>query len=213
MNNHYTASLTVGSTAYSLKLPSLLTKKHRSTRIALLYFLCFTALSVVCGEEPSLTVYETITGDFSEDLILPELILKVTNPTDRILYVLGLSTADVPHTIEVLRAGKWVEQPPKRCGTLMSFRRFQPQSHLVFTVFDAPLDEDGITFRVRAYLYTTSEPTNIYKDTTSKPYIDVVSEPFHSNDFHAIPDAKTAPAVPGSPRVPTVDPFSVTQPE
>ncbi len=177
-------------------------------RIALLSFLCFTAVSVSNGAEPSLTVYETIKGDFSEDLILPELILKVTNPTDQVLYVLGLSTADVPHTIEVLRGGKWVEQPPKRCGTLMSFRRFQPQSHLVFTVFDAPLDEEDVTFRVRAYLYTTTERANIYKDTTTKPYIDVVSEPFHSKDFHATPDTKTAPGVP---RV--VDPFSAPQPK
>ncbi len=177
-------------------------------RIALLSFVCFTALSFGHGADLSLTVYETIKGDYSKDLILPELILKVTNQTDQVLFVLGLSTADVPHTIEVLRDGKWVEQPPRRCGTLMSFRRFQPQSHLVFTVFDAPLDEEDVTFRVRAYLYTTTERANIYKNTTTKPYVDVVSEPFHSKDFHATPDTGTSPAVPG-----VVDPFSAPEPK
>jgi hypothetical protein len=179
-------------------------------RTALLSFLLFAALSVLRAEEPSLTVYETIKEDFTADVMFPELILKVTNPTDRALFVLGLSTTDVPHTIEVLRAGKWVEMPPKRCGTLMSFRRFQPGSHLVFTVFDAPLDEDDVTFRVRAYLYTTSERTNIYKDTTTKPYIEVVSEPFHSKDFHAPRDNKGNP---GAPSVPGLDPTPTPQPK
>ena len=184
-----------------------------------------TAISLFLGvlrlhaDELKLTLYEAIQSDIMAGRD-GELVLKVTNPTDRVFYVYGYQTSDVPHTIEILKGNKWVEAPPRRCATGWSFRRFQPHSEIVFAVPDAPLDmvgDEDITFRVRAYLYLSTD-LNLYKDPSHKPYVEAVSEPFHAKDFRSAKDA--AQKYPGWERIPKdkaevpasdgpIDPFAV----
>lgn len=170
-------------------------------------FLCFTVL--LNGEEPSVTLYQTIEEDMDKGVLGGELILKLNNPTDRTYYVLGLDITDIPHNIEVFRKGKWEVIPPRRCGTGMSMRKFLPQSNIVFTASEAPLNEDDLKFRVRVYIYTEQNLFNLYTEPNRKPYVELLSPEFSAKDFHKKrTDSFQLPRLPGTKfDKPAEDPF------
>ncbi|MDZ4404580.1 hypothetical protein [Prosthecobacter sp.] len=150
-------------------------------------------VSLAGTEQPSVSVYQLIKPD-PDNLHFagPELALKISNPTDRTFFVLGSSITDIPHVIETKKNGKWVLSPPTRCGTGMELRRFLADSYIIFDVWDAPVHEEDVTFRVRVYLYTESNIWNVYTDPAKKPYIEILSQEFSSNDFQWKP-TKTSP--------------------
>jgi len=161
-------------------------------------FLFFTTL--LHGEGPSVTLYQAIEEDMEKGVPGGELILKLNNPTDRTFFVLGLSITDIPHNIEVFRNNKWEVVPPRRCGTGMSMRKFLPQSEIVFTAYEAPLDEDDLKFRVRVWIYTEEDRFNFYKEPNRKPYVELLSPEFSTKDFHKKPrESFKLPRLPGTP--------------
>jgi hypothetical protein len=175
---------------------------------AFLPFLFLTLIvRLAIAEEPSVAHYQTIKEDFEKGVISGELILKVNNPTDRTFYVLGFSITDIPCQVEVLKNGKWSVVPSRRCGTGMSVRPFLPQSYIVFTADEAPLNEPDIKFRIRVYLYTEPDIRSLYTEPNRKPWIDFVSPTFNSNDFRQKrEDAIKLPRLPGVEPIPGIAP-------
>jgi hypothetical protein len=141
----------------------------------------FLAASALCfAEEPSLSVYQILheapltTG--------AELIMKVRNPPGRNYYILGLTMSDVPYVMEIQKDGKWVPAPQPHALSEFRLRPFLPDSYLVFGIPIQMQHEDAV-FRVRIFLYTASELSQIYPGSPDNSVVEVVSGPFSTKDF------------------------------
>jgi len=82
-----------------------------------------------------------------------------------------------------------------------------PHSYIIFTADESPLNTgytDNILFRIRVFLYTQPDIRSLYTEPNSKPWIELVSPTFNSNDFRQkiFLDAKL-PGLPG------VDPVAI----
>ena len=173
-------------------------------------FLCIA--SHLYAGEPSVTLYQKIEEDM-EWGTSPELILKVNNPTKQTFYVLGLSITDIPYRVEILKGGKWEAILPTRCGTSFSLRKFLPDSSIVFTAYDAPLIEKDVTFRLRVYLYIEPDIRKLYTDPKHESFVELVSPPFSTNDFHKkLEEGSVLPPPPSGETESTPSPTPATTP-
>lgn len=160
--------------------------------------------SVYAANEPALSTYDKIKEKDTPLTYFPELILKLANDTKRTFYVLGTTINDVPHRVEIRKGPKWVPVPSFGCGTMDSLRRFLPGSEILFHVYDAPLSNYDQVFRVRVYLYTEAYLPTLLREMDSpldpkqKPYIEILSQEYSSNDFlPSKPEGWKPPKFPG----------------
>jgi hypothetical protein len=177
-------------------------KPFKSAVVALLAMIAFAA-----AEEPSVSIYQIIPQDYYEGPELAEVILKLNNPTYKPLYTFGQYLADVQHTLQVLKDGKWSDYPSEGgcAGVNPAYRAILPGTYITFNVFPLPVvldDDPDLVCRVRAVIHTERRS---HTDTTKparQTWIELFSPTFSTKDLRSKKSLPPIPAISGLKPIP-----------
>lgn len=116
------------------------------TITALLLALSFGHL--LADEAPKVDVYMIRKYDSKSPAPeMPEVILEVSNPTKKTVYVQGTSIENPMFHVEARRADRWLRIPYFLCGTGTSSYPLRPGTKMLVTVA-FPLEEKAARFRL-----------------------------------------------------------------
>ncbi len=112
-----------------------------------LVLLLFSFSIALAEENPKVDVYMIRKFDSKSPLQeMPEVILEVSNPTERTVYVSGDSIERPMMHIEAKRGDRWLRIPNFLCGTGTSSYPLRPGTKMLVTI-DFPWEESTARFR------------------------------------------------------------------
>lgn len=127
-----------------------------------LLFVFLSVVMVCAGEKPTVGVY--MVRAFDQKAVVPEMpevILEISNPTDKTFYISGSSIESPLRHVEALRGERWLRIPGFVCGTGLSMRPLKPGSKMLVTV-NFPLEEVAARFRFFFFTSANSEEAEVF---------------------------------------------------